>query len=82
MSKTKTQTSVLDTPVFSVLDEWSIFGHPVRVTVETILYVLLAILAVVACFYGLGARSQSHDESLHALYSWKLYAGEKFSCIF
>ena len=35
-------------------------------------------MAIAACFYNLGARTQSHDESLHALYSWKLYAGQGY----
>jgi uncharacterized protein (TIGR03663 family) len=50
----------------------------VNLNLETVLYILLGAIAVVACFYNLGARSQSHDESLHALYSWKLYAGEGY----
>ena len=50
----------------------------VNLNLETALYILLAAIAVVACFYNLGARTQSHDESLHALYSWKLYAGEGY----
>ncbi|MBL7198523.1 MAG: TIGR03663 family protein [Anaerolineae bacterium] len=66
--KPRTQAALLDTPVFSVL----------HINLEVLLYVFLAIVAVVACFYNLGARAQSHDESLHALYSWKLYAGEGY----
>jgi uncharacterized protein (TIGR03663 family) len=58
----------LDTPVLGVF----------RVNLETFLYILLGVIAVVACFYNLGARAQSHDESLHALYSWKLFAGEGY----
>lgn len=50
----------------------------VNLNLETVLYILLGAVAVVAMFYNLGARTQSHDESLHALYSWKLYAGEGY----
>jgi len=59
---------LLDTPI---LGAW-------RINLETALYILLGVIAVVACFYNLGARTQSHDESLHALYSWKLYAGDGY----
>jgi uncharacterized protein (TIGR03663 family) len=59
---------LLDVPILSVL----------HVNLEVLLYILLGILAVIACFTNLGARAQSHDESLHALYSWKLYAGEGY----
>lgn len=73
MSRVKTETNVLDTPVFSF-----VWRHNVRFNLEVALYVLLGILAVVACFTNLGARAMSHDESLHALYSWKLYAGDGY----
>ena len=71
--KAKAQANLLDTPVLRVLEQWNI-----RINLETCLYLLLGVIAVVACFYNLGARSQSHDESLHALYSWKLYAGDGY----
>jgi uncharacterized protein (TIGR03663 family) len=64
----KSQASLLDTPFFGVL----------HINLETFLYILIGAIAVVACFYNLGARAQSHDESLHALYSWKLYAGDGY----
>ena len=50
----------------------------INLNLETSLYILLGLAAIVACFYNLGARAQSHDESLHALYSWKLYAGQGY----
>jgi uncharacterized protein (TIGR03663 family) len=62
------QRHLLDLPVLGI----------VNLNLETLFYILLAIIAVVACFYHLGARTMSHDESLHALYSWKLYAGEGY----
>ena len=45
---------------------------------ETIAYALIVLVAIIACFWNLGARTISHDESLHALYSYKLYAGEGY----
>lgn len=45
---------------------------------EIVLYVALFALAVITRFYGLGARVMSHDESLHTLYSWNLYAGKGY----
>ena len=74
MAKTETlqrnevRGHLLDTPILTVLG----------INLEVLLYILLGILALVACFTNLGARAQSHDESLHALYSWKLYAGEGY----
>ncbi len=47
-------------------------------SLETILYVVLAVIGVATRFWDLGARVISHDESLHALYSWKLYAGQGY----
>jgi predicted membrane-bound mannosyltransferase len=71
MAKTgekNTQSHFLDTPIVSVL----------HIDLEVLLYIVVGILAIAAMFYNLGARSQSHDESLHALYSWKLYAGQGY----
>ncbi|NOZ28946.1 MAG: TIGR03663 family protein [Chloroflexi bacterium] len=45
---------------------------------EKAAYVVLIVVALVARFYGLGWRSMSHDESLHALYSWHLYDGRGY----
>jgi uncharacterized protein (TIGR03663 family) len=42
---------------------------------ETTLYILLIVLAIATRFWDLGARAISHDESWHANWSWKLYAG-------
>ncbi len=64
----KSKKSLLDIPIFSIL----------HLNLEVMLYILLGVAAVAACFYNLGARTMSHDESLHALYSWKLYAGDGY----
>jgi uncharacterized protein (TIGR03663 family) len=46
---------------------------------EVALWILLVVIAVITRFWDLGARGLSHDDSLHALYSWKLYRGEGYS---
>ena len=68
MHKSETKSNLLDILIF---ERW-------HINLEVALYILLGIIAVVACFYNLGARTQSHDESLHTLYSWKLYAGDGY----
>lgn len=45
----------------------------VRVNWETIAWALLFVVGAVTRFVNLGARAMSHDESLHALYSYYLY---------
>src|SRR3972149_293689 len=40
---------------------------------ETVLYIVIFIIAVFTRFYGLGDRVMSHDESLHTRYSYNLY---------
>lgn len=47
-------------------------------SLETVLYLILAVIGIATHFWDLGARVISHDESLHALYSWKLYAGQGY----
>jgi len=60
--------SILDTPLSSL----------VQVNWEVVAYALIFVLAVVTRFWDLGSRAMSHDESLHALYSWNLYAGKGY----
>ena len=50
----------------------------VSISLEQSIYLLLVLLAFATRFWALGARAMSHDESLHALFSWKLYAGEGY----
>jgi uncharacterized protein (TIGR03663 family) len=45
---------------------------------EVVLYGVIFALAVFTRFYDLGSRAISHDESLHMLYSFKLYNGEGY----
>ena len=62
-----TEENLLDTPLTSFHLNW-----------EAIAYAVIVLVAIFACFWNLGARTISHDESLHALYSYKLYAGEGY----
>ena len=45
---------------------------------EILLYAAIFVVALITRFYGLGDRVMSHDESLHTLYSWNLYAGKGY----
>ncbi len=66
--KTETKTSFLNKPVFTTITlNW-----------EVVLYIIIIVLAVATRFYNLGDRVMSHDESLHALFSYKLYNGEGY----
>jgi len=59
---------MLDQPLLSLLSwNW-----------EKAAYTVLLAVAFVSRFYKLGVRAMSHDESLHALYSWQLYAGQGY----
>ncbi|OQY30269.1 MAG: hypothetical protein B6I38_07535 [Anaerolineaceae bacterium 4572_5.1] len=66
--KSKAQ-SYLEKPLFATL----------IINWEIVLYTLIFIVAVTTRFYDLGIRVMSHDESLHALYSFKLYNGEGYT---
>jgi uncharacterized protein (TIGR03663 family) len=45
---------------------------------ELVLYTTFFVIAVFTHLYHLGTRVMSHDESLHTLYSWNLYAGKGY----
>ncbi len=61
-TETKPQ-SWLDRPLTSLLTlNW-----------EMVAWIVLLIITAVARFYALGDRAMSHDESLHAIYSYYLY---------
>ncbi|MGD8397678.1 MAG: TIGR03663 family protein, partial [Anaerolineae bacterium] len=58
----------LDTPLVELLQpSW-----------EKLAYTLIFLLAVTSRFWDLGARAMSHDESLHALYSYYLSSGSGY----
>jgi len=42
-------------------------------------YIFIIVLAFVLRLWDLDARAYHYDEGLHALYSWRLYAGEGYS---
>ena len=47
-------------------------------TVEHAAYVGLALLSVLLHMLFLGDRALHHDETIHAYYSWRIYAGEGY----
>ncbi|MEX2607738.1 MAG: flippase activity-associated protein Agl23 [Kiritimatiellia bacterium] len=49
--------------------------RPLRLSQETMGWTLLIPAALLLRLWGLGHRAMSHDESLHALYSWYLSNG-------
>lgn len=59
----ETRQSLLDRPIASLIS----------VNWEMVAWLLLFVVGGVARFYHLGVRAMSHDESLHALYSYYLY---------
>ena len=67
-SQAKERITVWERPLWQVVSlNW-----------ELVLYGLIFVLAVATRFYDLSARAISHDESLHALWSYKLYNGERY----
>ncbi|MFQ5988251.1 MAG: glycosyltransferase family 39 protein [Dehalococcoidia bacterium] len=49
-----------------------------RLNWEIASYILLALIALGMRLWALDARAFHYDESLHAFYSWKLYAGQGY----
>ncbi|HEU5423150.1 MAG TPA: flippase activity-associated protein Agl23, partial [Nitrolancea sp.] len=43
---------------------------PRQITLETLFYAVIFLLALVTRFWDLGSRALHHDESLHAYFSW------------
>jgi uncharacterized protein (TIGR03663 family) len=60
--------SILDAPLLNIL-AWNW---------EKTAYAVLLVMALGLRLYGLGWRAMSHDESLHAVYSWQLYDGRGY----
>jgi len=60
-------------------DKRTIFDRPLmdllKPSWEKAFYLVIFLIAVATRFWDLGARALSHDESLHALYSFYLYNG-------
>jgi len=61
------------------VDKPGFFDQPLielfKPTWEKGIYGVILLVAVLSRFWDLGARAMSHDESLHALYSYYLYNG-------
>ena len=64
----ESKPSFLDTPLVAAL----------KLDVEKGLYILFTLAAIFTRFWRLGDRVLSHDESLHAYFSWGLYMGRGF----
>lgn len=47
-------------------------------TVESLLFLLILLLAIISRFYDLGSRAMSHDESLHTYFSYLLSQGQGY----
>jgi len=69
MEKTASERrNILDAPVAMLINwDW-----------EKAAYVALILIAAIARFWHVGERALSHDDSLHALYAWKLYDGQGY----
>src|ERR687897_332296 len=52
---------------------------PIGISLETALYALILLVAVLTRFWDLGSRALHHDESLHAYFSWLLATGQNYS---
>jgi predicted membrane-bound mannosyltransferase len=52
-------------------------GALALITVETLAWSSLVLLAILTRFWELGAKALHHDESLHAYYSWIWAAGDR-----
>ena len=63
------QQSLLEKPILASL----------AINWELVLYTTILLLAMFTRFYDLGSRVMSHDESLHALFSYKLYDGDGYT---
>jgi uncharacterized protein (TIGR03663 family) len=63
-------------------DKASLFDRPLAEVLkpnwEKAIYLVIFVLAVASRFWDVGARVMSHDESLHALYSYYLYNGSGY----
>jgi predicted membrane-bound mannosyltransferase len=51
---------------------------PMGITLETALYAILLLAALLTRFWDLGSRALHHDESLHAYFSWLLATGQNY----
>ncbi|MDX9863501.1 MAG: TIGR03663 family protein [Anaerolineaceae bacterium] len=69
MTEQEKTTTWLDRPLASLLPRWN---------VETLLALVLIVLAVVSRLYDLDARVMSHDEVNHVVPSWEYFRGNGY----
>lgn len=69
MTEQEKKTTWLDRPLASMLPRWN---------VETLLALLLIVLAVASRLYQLDARVMSHDEVNHVVPSWEFFRGNGY----
>jgi uncharacterized protein (TIGR03663 family) len=69
MIESQDKRSWLDRPLFPTLPAF---------TGEMFIFVIIAILMVFSRLYNLGVRVMSHDESLHAYFSWLFSIGQGY----
>lgn len=69
MSDIPEKQTWLDRPIFSSLP---------ALTGETLIFVLIILLAIISRLYDLGARAFSHDENLHVYFSWLYSIGKGY----
>jgi uncharacterized protein (TIGR03663 family) len=69
MIKNENKRSWLDRPLFDSIPSF---------TGEILIFVVIVILMAISRLYNLGARVMSHDESLHAYYSWLFSIGQGY----
>ncbi len=55
-----------------------LLGRWLEWNAEVVAYGVIGVLAVLSRLWMLGERTMSHDESLHVVYSWNLFAGKGF----
>lgn len=66
---TENKRDFLDRPVF---------GES-RLTWWTVIYLAILAVIVLTRLWDLGSRAYSHDESIHAWDSWRLYTGQRYT---
>jgi predicted membrane-bound mannosyltransferase len=68
-SENNTKTYWLDRSLSTILPRWN---------VETLLVILVLVVAVVSRFYNVDLRVMSHDEVNHVVPSWDLFQGRGY----
>ncbi|MFW6074105.1 MAG: flippase activity-associated protein Agl23 [Chloroflexota bacterium] len=69
--RTSTHVEWSEAPAPETADRTSSIAF--QITVERLIYILIAVAAVATRFWDLSSRAMNHDESLHTYYSWVYY---------